>query len=82
MKYVMKAEMVQGWSFERCHMGKEKIKTKLLWIFASLCQITIINFESSARNTRSIICLLVWSGHWYTFFKYNVPQPAEKAGKQ
>lgn len=55
MKYVMKAEMVQGWSFERCHMGKEKIKTKLLE-FWSLCQITSIKFESSARNTRSIIC--------------------------
>lgn len=37
MKYVMKAEMVQGWSFERCHMGKEKIKT------------VIMNFEVSVK---------------------------------
>lgn len=36
MKYVMKAEMVQGWSFEGYHMGKEKRKTKLLWILKSL----------------------------------------------
>lgn len=37
MKYVMKAEMVQGWSFERCHMGKED-KDKV-----------IMNFEVSVK---------------------------------